>query len=129
MDFSDRNLTGAVLWDCRLRAARFDRCRMSLAILLRADATAASFAGADLKGADLTGAVMRRADLHDADLQVQVVHLAGRHDARMAGAGCRHPQVQRCRFTGAWSLSACWLGTRISPARKATRRLLAKLKG
>ncbi len=115
MDFSGRNLTGAVFTQCRLRSARFDRCRMSLAILSRADATGASFAGADLKGADLTGAIMRRAVFHDADLQVQIVTLpdgttrewpvraanAKFNDADFTGAQVKGMLAESAELTGA----------------------------
>ncbi|HNB27803.1 MAG TPA: pentapeptide repeat-containing protein, partial [Alphaproteobacteria bacterium] len=69
------DLTGIVFAQAKLRAARFDKARLSLSNLARIDATGASFAEADLKGADLTGAILRRADFREADLRVQTAIL------------------------------------------------------
>jgi len=127
VDFSGRNLTGAVFTQCRLRAARFDDCRMSLAILSRVDATGASFAGADLKGADLTDAILRRVDFRGADLQVQMVTLPD-GTTREWPVRASNAKLNEADFTGAQLAGLLAVGAELTGA-KGDKAALAKLKG
>ena len=85
-------------------------CDLRGAILVRADATLARLAHADLTGATLTGATLVHADLTPARLTRALLSGARLNRARLNGADLTGADLTSANLTG-----ALWSADRISP--------------
>jgi uncharacterized protein YjbI with pentapeptide repeats len=80
LDFSGRDLSGAILTDANLDRCVFDGAKLQQTVLTRVRGESTRWRGADLIGADLSHAGLPTADFEDANLtraSAPHIHLAG----------------------------------------------------